>query len=745
MIVTVFRWGLAFLVVLISTLTWGQDVLHGTVTTLNEDGHSEPVPFANVHWLNTQTGTISDSTGAFQIPITEESQQLVVSYVGFRSDTVTITENTPVLVQLRRSVELDEVEVAHRKASTSIGYMSTIKTENVSEQELFKAPCCNLSESFETNPSVDVAFSDAITGTRQVQMLGLAGPYTLFTLENIRALSGLGVVYGLGSFPGAWLESMQLSKGTGAVMNGPESVSGLINVELKKPEPKWTAYLNGYVNEGGRRELNAVATAPVTKRWQTAVLAHASERSQALDRNGDGFADNPTGNQINMMNRWLYNNGKGHVGQVALRYFDDRKNGGQIGDSPGESKWTSSLNNEMLEAWAKTGLVFPNHPFSSVGFQAKMQWHKLDADFTTRQLAGEEKRFYANGVYQAVLGNTDHQLKAGMNYLYVDYRKMYQEGEWTRMEKVPGIYTEYTWKPASSLDVIAGLRYDYHNLFGGQWSPRLNTRWEIREGSVARLAVGRAWRTANVLVENTVTLVSNRSVQFVGVSNPSQFAPEEAWNAGVNFTQDFRLNYRNGTISLDAYHTRFTNQVVADLDQSSRTALFYNLDGESYANSFQAMITYEPVYHLDVKLAYRLFDVRTDYRTGRLQKPLVSRHRGFVNMAYETLDQWMFDFTANWQGSKRIPFTGDASPDDERPAYSPAFWIFSTQVSKLWKRKWEVYAGVENLTNFRQEQPIIGADTPMGDNFDASLVWGPVFGRNIYAGFRWWIGDMKRP
>ncbi|MEM6348547.1 MAG: TonB-dependent receptor, partial [Bacteroidota bacterium] len=256
-----------------------------------------------------------------------------------------------------------------------------------------------------------------------------------------------------------------------------------------------------------------------------------------------------------------------------------------------------------------------------------------------------------------------------------------------------------------------------------------------------RLSAGRGQRTANIFAENSGLLASSRRVIIRGGDSDKPYGLDQeiAWNYGLNLTQLFTLDYREGSISFDFYRTDFVNQIVVDVDQSPRQVVFYNLDGKSYSNSFQAQLDYELIKRLDLRLAYRWFDVMTTY-DGRLrQKPLISAHRAFVNLAYESRNYWKFDLTLNWQGKKRIPFTS-RNPDSYRLSQiAPAFFLLNGQITKTWQEKFDVYLGVENLLNFTQENPILASDDPFGRNFDSSLIWGPIFGRNVYLGLRYSI------
>jgi outer membrane receptor for ferrienterochelin and colicin len=628
----------------------------------------------------------------------------------------------------------------------------------MTEKELFKAACCNLSESFETNPSVDVAFTDAVTGTRQIQMLGLAGPNTMISIENMPGVRGLASSQGIQFIPGTWINSIQVTKGTGSVVNGYESIAGQINVELKKPEESERLYVNGYVNNAARSELNVNYTAHVGEKWATTFLLHGSTRPFEMDSNDDSFLDFPTGSQINAINRWVYNNGNGLLAQFGVKLLSDVKLGGQT-DFGAEDKFTTNrygleIDTRRYEAWGKVGYQFDGKPYKSIGFQWSVMQHDHASFYGFNEHDANEKSAYANLIYQSIISSTNHKFKTGASFLFdrVDETFANQELDilyrdtpvnsilFDRKEFVPGVFMEYNYDAGGKFSAIAGLRLDHHNLFGPLYTPRLHLRYNATETTTFRVSGGRGIRLANLLTENTGVLASARQFVFTGLQTNYAYGykPDMAWNYGVNLSQDFTLDYRAGAITVDYFYTDFENQVVLDMDYSAREARFFGLTGRSFSQSFQFQVDYELLRRFDLRMAYRWLDVQTDYTNGRLTRPLIPQHRGFVNLAYETKNLWKFDLTVQALGKQRIPDTSANLPQYQREAYSPSYMLMNAQVTRDIKDKWSVYLGVENINNFTLDNPIIAADDPFGAhiNLDSSLVWGPIFGRMVYAGFR---------
>ncbi len=730
--------------------------LLGLVVELNEKGVEEPIPGANIVWLGTSTVAVTGDNGVFMIDRVAGATKLVISFVGYRSDTVEVVDQTSVKVTLVSNQVLEEVTIEGWRSSTRMDQMRPINTSIMTEKELFKAACCNLSESFETNPSVDVAFTDAITGTRQIQMLGLAGPNTMISIENMPGVRGLASSQGIQLIPGTWINSMEVTKGTGSVVNGYESIAGQINVELKKPEDSEKLYLNGYINQSARSELNVDYTAHINDKWATTFLLHGSMRPVEMDENGDSFLDFPTGEQLNFINRWVYHNGKGLLGQIGIKVLSDTKQGGQKGGDPG--RYGLEINTKRYELWGKLGYQFADKPYKSIGLQLSGTWHEHDSYYGFNMHNADERSFYSNLIYQSIISNTSHKFKTGISFLYDDYDELLvvQNGifferdignvliainSFDRTEIVPGAFFEYTYNSLEKFSMVAGVRVDQHNLFGTLFTPRLHLKYDFTPTTSLRASAGKGTRVANVITENTGVLASARTFVFSNLQSRHAygFKPDEAWNYGVNLSQEFTLDYRSGSVVVDYFYTDFTNQTVVDLDNTAREVRFFGLTGKSYSHSMQFQVDYELFRRFDLRMAYRWLDVRTDYTQGLLLRPLISQHRAFVNLAYATKNKWTFDYTVQWLGKQRLPDTSDNLPEYQRPAYSDGYVLMNAQISKDFGEKWSVYAGVENITDFKLDDPIVAANDPFSSNFDASMVWGPVFGRMAYAGFRFRI------
>lgn len=703
-----------------------------------------PLVGANIYWLGTNSGGSSDENGFYQIEKSTNSKSLIFSFTGFVNDTILISDQSYVEVVLKSSLELNEIVIAARVKSTSINFMDPIKVETISEEELCKAACCNLSESFETNPSVDASFTDAVTGTRQIQMLGLAGPYTQITRENIPDIRGLSAIYGLSYTPGPWVESISLIKGTGTVVNGYESIAGQIDVSLRKPHTMDRIYVNLFANQEGRLEANINLKTSLNDKWSTALLLHAKNNSNRHDKNEDGFMDMPLGNSLIALNRWNYNY-DGVVLDFGIKATFIDQLGGQNNfyksDLGSTDIWGMQTQTQRLEAWSKTGFVFADQPNKSMGLQMSGVYHDFTSNFGLRNYDAKQQSFYANYIFQNIIGNKAHMYKMGASFVYDDYQQELALSPYNHTEIIPGAFLEYTYNWEERLNIVAGFRGDYHNKYGFFMTPRLHLRYMLTEDLVIRGSAGRGQRTAQIISENIGTLASNRDlmIQSVDQDKPYGLDAEVAWNYGVNLSYEFELDYRTAVISVDVYRTQFENQIIVDLDSDVRQVQFYNLTGTSFSNSLQAQLDYELINRFDIRLAYRWYDVKATYGGELMDKPFVSTHRAFANLAYETRNKWKFDATLNWQGQKRLPSTLENPIEYQRASRSPDFFLLNAQITKVWNDKLDIYLGVENILDYKQEDPIIAADEPFSENFDASMVWGPVFGRNIYIGLRYRI------
>lgn len=726
---------------------FAQNQLKGYVYEANEEQKENPLPGANLVWLNTTVGTSTEFDGSFSLPLSKTSNQLVISYVGFKTDTITVNSSKTIKHWLEPTTSLDEVVLDSKVKSTSRSYIQSENIQYVSSDELLKAACCNLSESFETNPSIDVNFSDAVTGTKQIKMLGLSSPYILIATENIPSVRGASQAYGLSFIPGTWVESIQITKGAGSVVNGYESISGQINAELQKPITDDKLFVNAYAASNARLELNTHFNTKVSKNISTGVYLHGNTHQEEHDRNNDGFLDMPKFNQINVMNRWQYTNTqKGIVTFLNLKYLDDYKQSGQINFDPDTDKlttnnWGSEIDTKRYEISGKFGYVNSDLPWQSLGIQMALSNHQQDSYFGLNEYNIEHTSVYSNVIYNSIISDTRHKIKTGVNFTYDNYDEFALNTNYDRVERSFGGFFEYSFDNLKKFNLTAGLRFDTHNLLGEFITPRFHLRYSPWSKSAFRASFGRGKRSANIFTENQNLFASSRQFSILNNNGPIYgLDPEIAWNYGVSYLQGFNLFGRKADVTFDFYRTDFKNQVVVDLENAQAVS-FYNLQGSSYANSFQVEVNYEAFNNFDLRTAYKYYDVKTDYQTGKLSKPLTPKHRFFANAEYKTelknQSQWKFDATFNWLGEQRFSSTIDNPIQYQLNKFTPTVATLNMQVTKVFSSKFEIYLGGENITNVKQNNPIVSANDPFGTSFDTNFVYGPIFGSMYYTGLRY--------
>ncbi len=695
------------------------------------------LPGVNIYWSGTTRGVTSDASGHFTIQKPREAMYLVFSFVGYTNDTLHVhNAGTKLRHVMRNLIELSEVEVAVRAKTAYISRINTVNTTQITSGELQKAACCNLSESFETSASVDVSYSDAVTGAKQIEMLGLAGSYTQILMENIPAMRGLANSFGLTYVPGSWMQSIQVSKGTSSVINGYESISGQINVEYKKPSDNERLFINLFQNHMGRSEGNFNAKIQINPHLSTMLLGHASINAMAHDLNHDGFIDEPTGNQLNFFNRWAFS-AKNFESQFGIKALRDSRSGGQMSFDKTKARDTNNgygvgIHTERAEAFLKTGFIAANRPATSLGIQQKYSYHRLNSFFGLKTYDARQKSYYLNALYQSFIKDTRHSFTTGLSFVYDAYHENLNDSIFQRREIVPGAFFQYTFSNGETFNFIAGLRADRHNEYGFFVTPRLHLRYNIDEQTTLRASVGKGFRSPNVIAENTSLLASSRRIVFV--TKPRM---EEAWNTGVNLSRHFEIRNRELSLSFDAYRTSFVNQMIIDRDSDINETKIYNLDGVSFSNSLQIEANYELLRGLDVTAAYRLNDVRMNFGSVVKAKPLINKHKGLVSLSYVTrLKRWQFDGTWQFNGQTRLPQSENQAEIKPQNQYSPTYSIFNAQITKNFK-KWSLYLGGENLSNFKQKNPVLSPDKPFSNEFDASLVWGPINGITVYTGLRY--------
>jgi len=718
---------LSLVFIFLFSLNINASEIKGRVFGLDENNQQVPLHRASVSILGDSKGVLSDANGNFKITVPKNAHYLIISYVGFDRDTVHFHnhDESNLIVILKPSLISEGVTVVGQKSPIEVSLSSPLKMETITERGLHKAACCNLAESFEVSPSVDVEYSDAISGAKRIQLLGLGGGYSQMLLEKVPVLRGLGSIYGLIYVPGPWMESIQVSKGAASVTTGFESITGQINLEFKKPERLEPTYINVYGDVMGRGEINLNQSFRVTDDLSTMFLAHGNYYNTSYDKNSDGFLDKPLVSQANIMNRWKYW-GEHYESATAISALVENRKGGQKGFFPDKvpSLYGIDVNTQRYQFLTKNGYVFKDSPFSSLGTIVSFTHHNQESFYGLRDYNAEQNSFYANVLYQQeLIGH--NSITAGVSYQYDNYLEEFDNINANRFESIPGVFGEITYHPLDNLTILAGLRADFPNEYKTFITPRLHLKYTPTDFTTIRASAGKGFKIPHIFAEQTGILASSRSINIL-----EELKAEEAWNYGINASTIVNLFGTDFIFNAEFYRTDFINQMVVDLDRDVNSALFYNLDGKSYSNSMQFDVQFETFKGLLLTLAYRLNDVKITMDGELKEKSLQSRHKGYFNLMYDTPNnEWNFDLTLNYNGSGRLP---DTYPDKSEFL---GYTLVNAQITKRFSN-WDLYLGGENLTDFVQSNPIIAADRPFSTGFDSSMIWGPIVGRKVYAGIR---------
>lgn len=719
--------------------------LEGTVT----DSQEEPLVGANLHWIKTSIGTSTDSNGQFEISVKGiKNKRLIISYIGYESDTVLIKNQKTVKLQLKESNTLNAVNVKAKRADSFISDISPIKTEVITSGELTKAACCDLAGCFNTQGSVQPTTTNIVTNAKELRILGLSGVYNQILIDGLPLIQGLSYTYGVSTIPGTLVENIYVSKGANSVLQGYESISGQINVTLKEPDKTDQFLFNAYTNSFLEKQFNANYALKV-KQWNTLIAAHTTQPANKYDRDKDTFLDLPLLTRYTLYNKWNHGNQNewGWHSLISLRYVNEERIGGQIDFNPISDEGSTNSYGQTVrfsqpEFYTKTGFKLDDkHHFV---FFASAFYQDQTAYFGTTRYIADQVNAYANLQYE-LSWNQTHSFKAGFSYRHVnleeaiyfssDSLQRTYDGTYLKKEQIPGIFAENTfnWKD-QNLTLITGLRVDKHNRFGWFFTPRALLKYNLTENTTARISAGTGWRTLNLFSENVNLLASSRDIVITEV-----LKPEQAINYGANLTHKIYGKNVEAQLTFDFYRTQFINQIFPDYDTDPTKAFISNFTGTSISNGFQAELGLEFYERVGSKIVYNYLDVYRIIEGKKIELPFNSTHRITGTLSYKPLHKkWHFDMNLHWYGEQQLAKTSVNPPEFQLPATSKPFTVVDAQLTKSWKRL-ELYAGCENIFDFRQKQPILSWENPFGPYFDTSSVWGPTRGREFYLGLRYKI------
>lgn len=709
---------------------------------------NEPLVGASVFWANSTIGTSTGIKGEFELTIKNISTKLLIaSYVGHRADTIDISDQTFVVFELSESQTLSEVVIKGERDGVIISGKEPIKTEQITQNELGKAACCDLAGCFETQTTVQPQITNVITNSKELRILGLSGVYNQVLIDGFPMIIGLTYTYGISNIPGTLVDNIYVSKGANSVLQGFESISGQINVETKEPDKTDKLFLNAYINSFSEKHLNA-NYAFKNKKWSNLTAFHTVQPANEFDRDNDNFLDLPKLTRYMVSNKLKYGNDKdwGWNGRLGLRFVNEQRIGGQTFFNENTDKGSSevygqSVNINQPEIWTKTGYRL-NDQHNFVLFASSFYQNQSSYFGTVKYDAGQTN-FYVNLQYE--LNYSKNSLKTGFSFrhLNVDEDIAFTDnalqrtyaGNYLRKENIAGVFAENTLKLFNDkLTWIAGVRVDNHNQFGTIITPRTLLKYDITPNTIVRTNIGTGWRTVNLFSENVNLLVSSRDIVFA-----EQLLPEKALNTGVNFTQKFNAEKVTGFFSADYYRTDFQNQIFPDYDTDPTKAIIENFTGKSVSNTFQAEVYLNFWRQFEFKTGYSFLDVYRETDGQKVLLPFNPRTKVVTTLGYKPLSKkYHIDMNIHWYGEQRLPNTQNNPPEFQRPDFSENYILVNAQFTYNLK-KFELYAGCENIFDFRQKRPIIGWQDPFGQYFDTSSVWGPTRGRELYIGFRFKI------
>ena len=760
---------------LLSSLTISAKVV-GTVF----DDKGYPLVGANVYWAGTTVGVATDLDGRFDLQEVKTTNLLVSSFMGYHNDTTEVNSHGPLTIVLVSDLVLEEVNIVERKMAVLRSRVSPLQVETLTGEALCMAACCNLSESFETSASVDVAYSDAATGAKQIRLLGLSGTYVQMLTENTPNIRGLAQAFGMEYIPGPWMEAIQVSKGTSSVLNGYEAIAGQINVEYLKPQTQDPISLNAMISTETHAEVNATGGWDLNDKVSTGILFHAQNMSLELDHNHDGFLDMPKNTNVNLLNRWYVKTGN-YTGQFLVRGLYDHRVGGFTKEATAAiSPYAIDLQTYRVDGFVKNGYVFNNELGTSIGIIASASYHNQQNTYGSRHWDAAQTNAYLNAIFQTSFDDYasdpweehEHKLSAGLSVNYDKYDEFLSPLALSpnsliasRWEVTPGVFAEYTYTYKDKVTLLAGIREDYSSTYGFFTTPRMNLRFAPFEWWTVRGSVGLGYRSPNAIADNAAYLPSNRVYDF----NAGNLAQERSMNTGISTVFYIPMGKRELQLSGEYYYTKFLDGVIADMDRSLHGITLYNMhdvEGAQYfSHNWQVEANMEILRGWSMTVAFRYTDVKqTSFNSevGEYQlrdKPLQNKFKGIITTSYQTpLKTWQFDLTAQFNGEGRMP-DGFVVPDGSKQyrisngqVYHKWYPQLLGQVTKYF-RTWSIYLGAENMTNYTQDSPIVGDRlevkgerqeargtgfvNPHSATYDASMIWAPIHGWKLYIGFRW--------
>ncbi len=713
----------------------------------DNDNKKEPLEGAVIKWINTKKGTATDEKGRFELGFTGISdKRIVVSNIGYKTDTVNVSDKLVLEVTLIQNTTTETIEIEDEQNSTFISD-DAAKTEIITSQELVKDACCDLSGCFGKNSSVEVGVTDIITDSKELKILGLEGVYTQILIDNMPMMNGLNVKYGVSSISGSMIDRITISKGSNSVINGYESISGIMNVILRDYDNSGLVLLNGFINNSLEKQFNMNLTNRLSKNVNTIFALNTTQKSDRIDENYDGFLDNPLITRYTLFNKWNFADEKSKSEfNVAGRYWNEERIGGQKGYDINNNQGSNFIYGQTAKINSFDGymrLAKTVTETSGIKLYLNANYYDQNSFYGITKYDALQNNFVAMGLYEFELSD-QFVFKTGMSYKYLrinedisfsDTSSKTYSGNYKSIQSIPGIFAENSFNLLNDkATLMTGIRFDHLNDYGSIFTPRILLRYQPVNEFVIRVSAGTGFRTANLFSDNSILLASSRDIIIAEKLNP-----EKTFNYGADVLYYFTFGKTSGSLNLDYYRTEFSNKIIPDYDTDPSKVIFANLNGSAFSNVFQTEANINVMRNFDIKLAYKLIDLQYENNGIKYQQPFNSTHRFFSSFSFSPLNKsWSISSGLQWFGVQQLPSTASNPIQYQRPQQSESYTMINAQFNKFFEF-FELYAGVENILDFTQDFPIISAEDPFGQYFDTSYIWGPTKGREFYFGFRFTV------
>lgn len=733
----------------------------GTITGSN--GHQ--MTAATVVIPKLKKGTVSDSTGVFQVDqVPYGTWQLEVSFLGFKPYKTTITiDKKEVIHDIVLTPATDNAlnEVVVSGTMKEMSKLESPVPVEVYTAKFFKAnPVPSIFDALQNVNGVRPQLNCNVCNTGDIHINGLEGPYTMVLIDGMPIVSGLSSVYGLSGIPQSLVERIEIVKGPASTLYGSEAVGGLINIITKKPTNAPLVSADVMATSWGEVNTDLSAKFNAGSKAQSLLGVNYFNYQHPVDNNNDNFTDVTLQNRISVFNKWSFDRKDNRVFSLAGRYIYEDRWGGEMNWSKkfrgGDEVYGESIYTSRWEFFGTYQLPVKE----KILFQFSANGHDQNSVYGNTPFMADQYIGFGQLTWFKTLGK--HDLLTGLTYRYTYYDDNTPvtadandiNSNKPTHTKLPGLFIQDEITLDDNNKLLVGMRYDRSSIHGSILTPRINYKWSsANKNNILRLSAGNGYRVANVFTEDHAALTGAREVEF-----KDNLKPEKSWNGNVNFVKKI---YAGSTfIGLDAtaFYTYFTNKIIADYDTDPNKVLYDNLNGYAVSQgiSFNADIVLPN--GLKILAGATAMDVYRREEGKKIQQLFTEKFTGVWNVGY-TFKQigLTLDYTGNLYGPMRLPLLSDLDP---RKEHSPWWSIQNIQVTKKIGSNIEIYGGVKNLLNWTPNKgnPFIIArandpfdknvafvngqaqqtqDNPYKLTFDPSYVYGPNQGIRGFVGARY--------